>query len=129
MITEPVNLLQETIDCLNYNGKHAEDVVWVGNKKEWFSWKQFVDAANFEYNSHYGKAMINESLVVVGHGWWLEREEYDGQEWWEFKEMPTTFNKINLTGIGAPVFRRNIVNSPTEYYLNAINEFNRVKKI
>jgi hypothetical protein len=27
-------------------------------------------------------------IIVVGKDWWLERHEYDGSEWWEFKTMP-----------------------------------------
>ena len=26
--------------------------------------------------------------VAVGDNWWLERAEYDGSEWWEFKTIP-----------------------------------------
>ena len=28
------------------------------------------------------------SLVVVGKDFWLERNNYDGSEWWEFKQVP-----------------------------------------
>lgn len=27
-------------------------------------------------------------LIVVGKDFWLERHEYDGSEWWEFKSIP-----------------------------------------
>ena len=27
-------------------------------------------------------------LLIVGKDFWLERVEYDGSEWWEFKTMP-----------------------------------------
>lgn len=26
--------------------------------------------------------------MIVGDDWWMERHEYDGSEWWEFKELP-----------------------------------------
>jgi hypothetical protein len=26
--------------------------------------------------------------MVIGSDWWLERHEYDGSEWWEFKSLP-----------------------------------------
>ena len=29
---------------------------------------------------------VAEDLVVVGDNWWIERHEYDGNEWWEYKE-------------------------------------------
>lgn len=28
------------------------------------------------------------SLKIVGDNWWLERHEYDGAEWFEFKTLP-----------------------------------------
>lgn len=30
--------------------------------------------------------MAATDLIVCGKNWWLERHEYDGAEWWEFKE-------------------------------------------
>ena len=33
-------------------------------------------------------------LVLVGDGWWIERCEYDGSEWWEFKTIPTEKAKV-----------------------------------
>jgi hypothetical protein len=31
---------------------------------------------------------IDMGLIVVGKDFWLERHEYDGSEWWEFKSIP-----------------------------------------
>jgi hypothetical protein len=28
-------------------------------------------------------------LEIVGDDWWLERHEYDGAEWWEYKTKPS----------------------------------------
>jgi hypothetical protein len=36
-------------------------------------------------------------LIIVGDNWWLERKEYDGSEWFEFKKKkkePDTVVKI-----------------------------------
>lgn len=30
-----------------------------------------------------------QDLIIVGDTWWLERHEYDGCEWFEFKELPS----------------------------------------
>ena len=35
-----------------------------------------------------------EDLVVVGDNWWIERRDYDGSEWWEYKEKPKQISKI-----------------------------------
>lgn len=31
---------------------------------------------------------VATDLVLVGDDWWIERAEYDGSEWWEFKSIP-----------------------------------------
>lgn len=99
------NLLQETIDILKEHGKSEGDVLWVGRigENEVYdyydsqevrcptvknTWGWFRLKANFEYDNGYGGAEIPPSLVVVGADFWLERHEYDGSEWWEYKIMP-----------------------------------------
>ena len=32
--------------------------------------------------------------MLVGDGWWIERFEYDGSEWWEFKTIPIEKSKV-----------------------------------
>jgi len=88
---ELVNLLEETIEILKKNGKSPEDVRWVGSKDGRFaiSWDEFSKIADTVYDVGYGSAQVAEDLVVVGYDWWLERAEYDGAEWWEFKQLPT----------------------------------------
>lgn len=85
-----MNLLQETLDALKENGKTPADVRWVGRESinAKCSWDEFVKQANFEYNNGYGWPEIPKDLVVVGDDWWIERAEYDGAEWWEFKTLP-----------------------------------------
>lgn len=92
------NLLKETIEDLNENNKKTIDVLWVGrhyydfeNKKlvtYKATWDEFCMKANFEYDAGFGSAKIPGDLIVVGKDFWLERHEYDGSEWWEFKAMP-----------------------------------------
>lgn len=89
-----MNLLGETIIALKNNGKTIEDVSWVGIKDKYFWWNEFERFADFDYNSSYGSPEINESLVIVGNDWWLERFEYDGLENWEFKTLPIRGKKI-----------------------------------
>jgi hypothetical protein len=83
------NLLEETLDVLKANGKTPDDVRWVGNKGSNAStWQEFKRLAKVNYDNGYGSAEIDTTLVVVGSDWWLERHEYDGSEWWEFKSLP-----------------------------------------
>ena len=32
---------------------------------------------------------IKNIVIVFEDGTWLERGEYDGSEWWEYKQKPT----------------------------------------
>lgn len=92
------NLLQETLEVLKSNGKSPDDVIWVGDRAKKTTWSNFESISNFQYDSGYGGNEIAGSLLVVGKDWWLERYEYDGAEWWEFKEHPscesTSFTKL-----------------------------------
>jgi len=84
-----INLLKETIEALSRHEKTPEDVLWVGNFEEWETWENFANSANFEYDSESEIVEIDTTLKIVGDDWWLEREEYEGSEWWEFKTLPT----------------------------------------
>lgn len=84
------NLLEETLRVLASVGKTPEDIAWVGGEHwGWFTWEEFVSIANIDYYSSYGHPEIATDLKVVGFGWWLERREYDGAEWWEYITIPT----------------------------------------
>lgn len=91
-----MNLLDQTIKILRDNGKTPEDVQYINCNEKSCSWKKFSTLANFYYHKGYGKQEVNESLKVVGKDWWLERYEYDGSEWWEFKTLPIRYNKSKL---------------------------------
>lgn len=83
-----MNLLAETIERLGQQGKQTADVRWVGNQHGFAAWDRFEIDADFDYNAGFGGTNVLTSLVVVGENWWLERHEYDGSEWWEFKTIP-----------------------------------------
>lgn len=85
-----VSLLAETIKAIESTDYTIGDVQWVGSKDGEFAitWEQFATIANVEYDNGYGGAEIAHDLVIVGDSWWLERHEYDGSEWWEYKMLP-----------------------------------------
>lgn len=86
-----MNLLAETIDFLKDNGKTPDDVKFVQSSQpelHSFSWAEFAAYANKEYDNGYGGNEVYIGLRIVGDTWWLERGEYDGSEWWEYKEKP-----------------------------------------
>jgi hypothetical protein len=88
------NLLAETVKVLSDHDKTPEDVLCVisgygVDKMTKMSWARFAETAkDIEYDSGYGCWYILSSLKVLGPDWWLERAEYDGSEWWEFKSQP-----------------------------------------
>ena len=103
-----MNLLEETLEVLAKFGKTPKDVRWVGSADGEFAitWDEFVKIADVEYNDGFGAQEVAEDLVVVGDDWWLERREYDGSEWWEFKTLPKKkknakkFDKVLATQAG-----------------------------
>ena len=91
-----MNLLKETVEILSRHGKSPSDVEWIGNASFHFSWDVFLTAANADYNNGYGGHEVAADLLVVGKDFWLERHEYDGSEWWEYKEHPPKPSKTSL---------------------------------
>lgn len=84
-----MNLLKETELELIKHGKTIEDIKWVGTRHHYVDIDKFIEIANVLYDDSYGAPEVAENLIVAGDGWWLERQEYDGSEWWEFKEAIT----------------------------------------
>ncbi len=86
-----LNFLTETIGTLTSQNLGPNDVRWVGTRNGLFvvTWEEFAKFADVEYDDGFGGEEIPLELVVVGDDWWLERHEYDGSEWWEFKTKPT----------------------------------------
>lgn len=82
------NLKNETLYKLHANGKKKSDVKWVGCEEFCIPVEDFWKLADREYDGGFGAAEVATDLLVVGDGWWLERHEYDGSEWWEYKECP-----------------------------------------
>ena len=83
-----INFKEETLKVLYDHGKTWGDVEWVGLEKKIIPKDAFLIIADREYDNGYGGVGVNMSLTVVGKDFWLERHEYDGSEWWEFKQMP-----------------------------------------
>ena len=85
-----MNLLNETRDILLSNNKTFDDVIFIGDRTTHtkMTVKDLLEHANVEYNGGYGIEEINTKLILVGKDFWLERHEYDGSEWWEYKSMP-----------------------------------------
>jgi hypothetical protein len=48
---------------------------------------EFLDKLDFDYNNGYGRQQVF-GYVWLQDNCWLERSEYDGSEWWDFKDTP-----------------------------------------
>lgn len=92
-----MNLLEETLNILKENDLSANDVLWIGNTEFKTDWNNFQYISDIAYDNGFGCPEVAQDLLIVGSNWWLERQEYDGSEWWEFKKMPVSpSNKITL---------------------------------
>ncbi len=83
-----MNLLKETKQILKDNKLKEKDILWGGTTELYETWETFKHVIDIDYDDGYGGQNINRTLILVGKDWWLERHEYDGSEWWEFKRMP-----------------------------------------
>lgn len=88
------NLKEETLNILNEHGKSINDIEWIGMRNVEIPIATFLDLADVEYDDGFGLPEVDETLIVVGGDWWLERAEYDGSEWWEFKTLPKRPDEI-----------------------------------
>lgn len=93
-----MNLLEETIKCLEENGKTPQDVEWVGTSKGWGTWEEFVALANINYENlpKFVDSWVDSSLLVVGAYFWMEREFDDSSEWWRFCTAPIRSTRRGL---------------------------------
>ena len=89
------NLWKETIRVLEEHGKTFENVEYIQGTDFGITKENFEKVAKkSNYNSGFGSPKVAEDLVVVGDNWWIERRDYDGSEWWEYKEKPKQISKI-----------------------------------
>lgn len=50
-------------------------------------WEKFLEELDFEYEEGYGGQELFGTVWFLD-GTWMERGEYDGSEWWEYKTCP-----------------------------------------
>ena len=50
--------------------------------------KEFFHRLDFEYDNGFGGQHVYGTIWLMKENTWLERGEYDGSEWWEYKECP-----------------------------------------
>ena len=93
------NLWEETLRELGTYGKTFKDVKYIQGSDFGITKENFEQVAKkSNYESGFGAPEVAEDLVIVGDSWWLERHEYDGSEWWEYKEKPKQINEVREVG-------------------------------
>ena len=84
-----MNLYNEVIEELKDHKKTVKDIIFIACDNKLISVDEFMGyARNFDYDEGFGTNYVNPALIIVGDNWWLERHEYDGSEWFEFKTIP-----------------------------------------
>jgi hypothetical protein len=102
-----MNLLEETQCHLDRAGKTWNDVEYVilpdmsdlvaGNRRvsNYFKgtaeeFKAFAEEFFSAYDAGYGGTKVpTQTAIVFRDHTWLERDEYDGSEWWAYRCLPT----------------------------------------
>lgn len=51
-------------------------------------YEEFLEKLNFEYDGGYGGQELYGRVWLMEDHTWLERGEYDGSEWWEYRKCP-----------------------------------------
>lgn len=88
-----VNLYKEIINELKYHNKTIEDVKYISIDTRAVDIDAFLEVAKItDYDAGYGGIEVNDTLMIIGEDWWFERDEYDGSEWFSYKEYPLPCN-------------------------------------
>ena len=90
-----MNVFTELERHFETNGKHNEDVLWyriyVNDHKLTgdgsFTQEHLDLMKTIDYDDGYGSQELGGTIVFKDSSW-LERGEYDGSEWWDYKSTP-----------------------------------------
>lgn len=114
-----ISLREETLKVLVDNGKTWDDIIGVCGDDYQITKEQFWELSNVKYDNGYGGNEVAMDLKIVGIDFWLERHEYDGAEWWEFKQIPNLF-KLPMAHVNR------VIRDDDHYWAGSIEELNEV---
>lgn len=72
---------------IQQSGHVFTDIVFIGSETSGHSctWDEFVELANFDYDSGFGSQKVAADLIIVfSDGAKMWRHEYDGSEHWQY---------------------------------------------
>ena len=102
-----MNAKNELLKVLNKISKSNQDILCASITHEIYNWDEeddiaekfilkigysenelsnFIDSLDFEYDNGYGTQYIFGEVLFKDNSW-LEREEYDGSEWWAYRKF------------------------------------------
>lgn len=92
-----INAKQELLDaikghailCASIQLDLTVEPVFITLKKDYSQsdFDAFLGCLDLQYDSGYGSQELH-GIVWLSDNAWLERGEYDGEEWWELKKYP-----------------------------------------
>jgi hypothetical protein len=87
-----MNAKKELLEILKKNNKTVDNIVAIIIKYE-LSYTKIIEInkieqLDFNYYDGYGGQYLY-GYVLLDDQDWLERHEYDGSEWWEYKKYPS----------------------------------------
>lgn len=84
------SFFRETITEIVATGHFLKDVLYVTDGENYTTIETFLkEIEGYKYDSGYGSEYINLDLkIVFSNGDFLERDSYDGAEYWSFVEAP-----------------------------------------
>jgi hypothetical protein len=59
-------------------------------------YEEFLQKLNFEYDAGYGGQELFGTIWLSEDNTWYERGEYDGSEWWSYRECPSIPNELKI---------------------------------
>lgn len=93
------NAKQELLKAIENNSVVCAEIYFNNSEKISLSslesqsknyWDKFLSSLNKKYDAGWGHQYLY-GWVILSDGSWLEREEYDGSEWWEKRIKPLQF--------------------------------------
>lgn len=73
--------------CIIKNPDKFADIIILRENWGTDDWLAFLELLDFNYDSGYGQQELMGCVWFTDETW-LERGEYDGAEWWEYRSTP-----------------------------------------
>ena len=99
------NLKEETLAKLEKYGKTLDDIEFAAVKYQpnfdvtvelCNPYGDFnIDKLDIEYDNGYGSQKVG-GFIVFTDGTWMERSEYDGAEWWDYRKRPDRDTEVTI---------------------------------